>query len=254
MELVWLGWSLAFLAVWCLVLAGLKDRGSRHEMLVVSAWTSLLALTEPLFVPRYWNPPSLFGLAQSTGFDVESFIFCWSIGGLAVVLYELLVPVRHEPVGRGSRTHAFHPVALVVTPVSFAVLDLATGLNPIYGALLAFALGSALVVASRPDLLRKMLVSAFVFLGLYSAYFFTLIVAVPGYVQRVWDLRVLSGASVLGIPLEELAFAFAFGFFWSGIYEYALSLRLRQKAGGGTLLAHLAADLRQAAGRGARPG
>lgn len=29
-----------------------------------SAATALLGLTEPLFVPVYWNPPSLFELAQ----------------------------------------------------------------------------------------------------------------------------------------------------------------------------------------------
>jgi hypothetical protein len=68
--------------------------------------------------------------------------------------------------------------------------------------------------------------------GLYAAYFLALVVSVPGYVQRVWDLRVLSGISILGIPLEELAFAFTFGFFWSGVYEYALYLRLKRKGEG----------------------
>jgi hypothetical protein len=232
MDLVWLGWSLLLLGIWGIVHAALGERGSRHEMLVVSAWTSLLALTEPLFVPRYWNPPSLFGLAQSTGFDLESFIFCWSIGGLAVVLYELFIPVRHEPIPAGSSAHIFHPLALVVTPVLFAVLVLFTEVNPIYCALIALALGSFLMIACRRDLLRKMLASAFIFLGLYSVYFLTLEVAVPGYVQRVWDLRVLSGIAILGIPGEELAFAFTFGFFWSGVYEYALALRLKRKEGG----------------------
>jgi hypothetical protein len=32
-------------------------------------------LTEPLFVPDYWNPPSLFDLARRSGFDIESVIF-----------------------------------------------------------------------------------------------------------------------------------------------------------------------------------
>jgi hypothetical protein len=229
MDLVWLGWSLLLLAVWCIVCAALREKGSRHEMLVVSAWTSLLALTEPFFVPRYWNPPSLFGLAQSTGFDIESFIFCWSIGGLAVVLYELFIPVRHEHIRSGSPAHVFHPLALVITPALFVLLVFLTRFNPIYCALIALALGSCLVIVSRRDLLRKMLVSAFIFLALYSAYFLALVIAAPGYVQKVWDLRMLSGISLLGIPLEELAFAFAFGFFWSGVYEYALSLRLRRR-------------------------
>jgi len=229
MDLVWLGWSLLFLGIWGAVYARLRDRAGRHEMLVVSAWTSLLALTEPLFVPEYWNPPSLFGLAQSTGFDIESFIFCWSIGGLAVVLYELFVPVRHVPIPPGSPSYVLHPVALVATPLLFAVLLFTTGLNPIYCAIIALGSGGCLVVVSRRDLTRKMFTSAFIFLGLYTAFFITLELAVPGYVQRVWDLSVLSGVTVSGIPVEELGFAFSFGFLWSGIYEYALDLRLRRK-------------------------
>ena len=225
MDLVWLGWSLLLLGIWAVVYAALREKASRHEMLVVSAWTSLLALTEPLFVPEYWNPPSLFGLAQTTGFDLESFIFCLSIGGLAVVLYELFVPVKHVPITGSS--HRYHPVALAVTPIAFAMLLLFTGLNPIYCAIAALLLGGCLVIATRRDLLRKMIASAFIFLGLYTVYFLTLVIAAPGYVARVWDLSVLSGVTVLGIPLEELAFAFSFGFFWSGVYEYALHLRVR---------------------------
>lgn len=38
----------------------------------------------------------------------------------------------------------------------------------------------------------------------------------PGYVERVWDLNVLSGLLVGPIPIEELAFAVAFGMYWSG--------------------------------------
>jgi hypothetical protein len=229
MDLVWLGWSLLLLGIWCVVYTVLRDPAGRREMLVVSAWTSLLALTEPLFVPSYWNPPSLFGLAQSTGFDVESFIFCFAIGGLAVVLYELIFPVRHEPIPPGSPAHVYHPLALVATPLLFALLFLITGINPIYCAIIALAAGGFLVLVTRRDLLGKMLVSAFIFLGLYFAYFMALVISAPGYVQRVWDLSILSGVNILGIPLEELAFAFTFGFFWSGVYEYALSLRLRRK-------------------------
>jgi Lycopene cyclase len=229
MDLVWLGWSLLLLGIWCIVSILLRDPASRHEMLVVSAWTSLLALTEPLFVPRYWNPPSLFGLAQSTGFDVESFIFCFAIGGLAVVLYELIFPVRHEPIPPGSPAHVYHPIALVATPLLFALLFLFTAMNPIYCAIIALAAGGCLVLVTRRDLKRKMLASAFIFLGLYFAYFIALVVSAPGYVRRVWDLSVLSGVTILGIPVEELAFAFTFGFFWSGVYEYALSLRLKRK-------------------------
>ncbi len=53
----------------------------------------LFGFSEPLFVPEYWSPPSLFKLAEKTGFDIESFIFSFAIGGIVVVLYRLLYPV-----------------------------------------------------------------------------------------------------------------------------------------------------------------
>ncbi|PIN93121.1 hypothetical protein COU56_03855, partial [Candidatus Pacearchaeota archaeon CG10_big_fil_rev_8_21_14_0_10_31_9] len=60
-------------------------------------WVSLLTmpfgLTEPLFVPEYWSPPSLFNLAVKTGFDIESLIFCFAVGGIGTVIYELFFRV-----------------------------------------------------------------------------------------------------------------------------------------------------------------
>lgn len=223
MHLVWFFWSLLLIVLWLAVYITLKRPESRHEMLVVSLWTSLLGLTEPLFVPAYWSPPSLFDLARMTGFDIESLIFSFGIGGLAVILYERFFPVRHmkmspEEMARGR--HRFHPVAILSAPVLFVVLLLFSELNPIYCAIIALIVGGFLTWYCRPDLKVKMLVSGILFLALYFAFFFTLILAVPGYVQEVWNLPAISGVLIAGIPLEELMFAFSFGFFWSSIYEH----------------------------------
>jgi hypothetical protein len=58
-QYVWLLWSSAFLVPWALVYA--LAPAFRSRMLRVSIATSFLGLTEPIFVPEYWNPPSLFG-------------------------------------------------------------------------------------------------------------------------------------------------------------------------------------------------
>ena len=67
---VWLVWALAFLVPWGAMYIAFPEQ--RRIMLLSSLLTSLLGLTEPIFVPRYWNPPTLFDLAQRTGFDIES--------------------------------------------------------------------------------------------------------------------------------------------------------------------------------------
>jgi len=224
MHLEWFGWSLLLLLIWGIVRENVHSHEIRKEMLVVSAWTSLLALTEPLFVPRYWDPPSLFDLAQTTGFDLESFIFCFAIGGIGYALYMVFFPVGHEPpVPRDERIdarHKYHFPLLLSTPALFIALSLLTGLNPIYSAIVSMMAGGIATWYCRPDLKRKMAASAVLFLCLYFLYFITLIAAAPGYVERVWNLGAISGVLVFGVPLEELMFAFAFGFYWSTVYEH----------------------------------
>jgi hypothetical protein len=109
----WLIWSLGFLGIWFIFYWARP--ALRKQMLRVSILTAPLGLTEPLFVPEYWNPPTLFDLAQRTGFDIESLIFCFAIGGIGTVLYEMVVPVRHVPMTHKERIHPrhrFHIIAL----------------------------------------------------------------------------------------------------------------------------------------------
>jgi hypothetical protein len=67
-----------------------------------------LGLTEPLFVPEYSNPPSLFNLAQRTGVDIERLIFCFAIGGIAAVLYNVLTGLVPEPVDPADKNLPRH--------------------------------------------------------------------------------------------------------------------------------------------------
>lgn len=192
-------------------------------MLIVSLWTSLLGFTEPLFVPEYWAPPSLFDLAIRTGFDIESLIFSFAIGGIAVVLYERIFRTAHKKMSitaQHAPHHRYHFWAILSAPITFVALILTTQFNPIYISAIALIFGGLATWYCRPDLKKKMIVSAFLFLGLYFFYFLTLIAMYPGYVERVWNLKVISGILVFGVPFEELMFAFSFGFLWSSIYEH----------------------------------
>mgnify|MGYP001587757994 CR=1 FL=1 len=229
-QYAWFLWSLFLLVVWVIVYTLLKSRESKKEMLAVSLWTSLLGFTAPLFVPEYWSPPSLFDLAHRTGFDIESFIFSFGIGGIAVVLYEWFFGGGHRvmPIAEHMHLrHRYHLAALLSAPLIFFAL-LAAPLNPIYAAFIALIAGGAFTWYCRPDLKKKMAVSAFLFLGLYFFYFLTLIAAYPGYVERVWNLAAISGILILGVPLEELMFALGIGFLWSSVYEHLAWRKLKR--------------------------
>lgn len=231
MQDAWFIWSLILVVVWGVIYAFLDTKDKKREMLLVSLWTSLLGLTEPLFVPEYWAPPSLFNLALETGFDIESFIFSFAIGGIAVVLYERIFHTTHEKVSlsmRHAARHRYHILAILSAPIIFVLLALATNMNSIYSAEIAMVFGGLFTWYCRPDLKKKMIVSAFLFLILYFFYFLTLIVLYPGYVERVWNLNAISGILIAGIPLEELLFALSFGFFWSSIYEHFTWRRIKK--------------------------
>ena len=216
----WFVLSVIMLAVWAAIYLSLKNKTARREIFVVSAWTSLLGLTEPLFVPAYWNPPSLFNLAERTGFDLESLLFAFAVGGIVVSAYEYIFAAKHLSISHSHRRHRFHLLALASPPITLLVFLIFLPVNVIYSASLALLIGFFFTCYCRPDLVRKMAVSGALFTVIYFLSFFTLRVLFPGYVEAVWNLSALSGWFVVGVPVEELLWAFTFGLYWSSVYEH----------------------------------
>ena len=226
---IWLLWSTAFLLPWLALFLAFPRH--RKVMWRASIFTMPFGLSEPLFVPAYWNPPTLFSLAQRTGFDIESLIFSFGIGGVAAVLYNILTGRLPEPMPTQEtyhQRHRYHRAALLAPVVSFPVLVFLPW-NPIYPAIVSMALGALATVACRPDLTKNTFTGSALFAAYYSVFMVGLALTVPGYIARVWNLGALSGLLVHGIPVEELLFGAAFGAYWSSIYEHLTWRRLNGK-------------------------
>lgn len=219
-QYVWLAWSSAFLLPWTALY--LAFPAHRRTMRWASLFTAPFGLTEPLFVPDYWNPPSLFDLAQRTGFDIESLIFTFAIGGVAAVFYSVLTRRGTQPIPPHEMRkplHRHHYKALAAPFIAFPLLYFLPW-NPIHAGTVAMAIGAAATVACRPDLKTKTWVGGLLFLVYYAVFLLGLEWTAPGYIARTWNLAVLSGVLVFGMPLEELLWAVAFGMYWSGVYEH----------------------------------
>lgn len=217
---VWLVWSSAFLVPWAALFVAFPQH--RRPMLWASLFTTPFGLTEPLFVPEYWDPPSLFALAQRTGFDIESLIFCFGIGGVGAVLFNVIAQRRPQAVSeeqRHGQRHRFHRLALASPFLIFPVLYFLPW-NPIYPSIVAMIVGAVATVLCRPDLKVATLAGAAVFLAYYVVFLVGLEVTAPNYIERVWNLDALTGVRLLGLPLEELLFAAFFGAYWAGVYEH----------------------------------
>jgi hypothetical protein len=221
MQHVWLIWSLIILGFWIVIY--LLKKNFRKIMLPVSLATMLFGFTEPLFVSGYWSPPSLFGLAQKTGFDMESFIFSFSIGGIGAILYRILFPVLEIGMNmeeKNHRRHRLHTYILMLPIIIFLPLSITTGLNYIYCGIIALFTGALATLYCRPDLKGKIWIGGLLFMLLYFFYFGSILIFFPGYVKAHWNLPALTRVLVSGIPLEELFFSFTFGMYWSGLYEH----------------------------------
>jgi hypothetical protein len=224
--------SSALLVAWLVLFAVRPD--IRREMVRVSVGTMFLGLTEPIFVPEYWNPPTLGDLARRTGFDLESLLFSFAIGGIVFAAYHVLfgeAPAESMAHERGHSRHRYHVLAILFAPVGFVSLLALTPLNPIYAAALALVGGFFATLYCRPDLWLKMLASGVLFLLLYLVVFVLFDQAFPGYVAAVWNLKAVSGVLLWGVPLEELLFAFTFGLYWSSMYEHLAWRRIRRPSG-----------------------
>lgn len=220
-QYVWFVWSTAFLLPWLGIYLGAPR--FRKPMVWSSLFTMPFGLTEPLFVPEYWSPPSLFDLAARSGFDIESLIFCFALGGVGSVLVDVLGGNELLPVSEEERRHARHRLHRPILGAPFVIFAalLPLGWNPIYPGIAAMVGGGLLTVWCRPDLLRSTVLGGVVFVLYYALFLTGLELTAPGgYIEEVWNLEALSGVRLAFMPLEELLFAFGFGTYWSGVYEH----------------------------------
>lgn len=220
-EFVYLLGSLLLVVFWAGLFIALPK--SRKKMMRVSLLTLPLGLTEPIFVPSYWAPPTVFNLANLYRVDLESFIFSFAIGGVASVIYETLGENRKKMPSREMifERHRFHRLAVLTPIFVFALLYSTSAINPIYSTILALLAGAVATCLCRPDLKAMMIKGALIFSIVYFIIFWTtFVLAFAGYVSHVWKLTSLSGILIVGVPLEELLFAATLGAMWSSLYEH----------------------------------
>src|SRR3989344_9697184 len=152
----WLVFSLILLGIWLIIF--LLKKSIRKKMFLVSLFTMPFGLTEQLFVPEYWDPPSLFNLAATTGFDIESLIFCFAIGGIGSVFYEMIVKRKHVKMTKHEMhapLHKHHLLALLSPILFFLFFEMITDWNAIYIGSVAMFGGGIAALFCRPDLKKK---------------------------------------------------------------------------------------------------
>ena len=195
-------------------------------IITITAWFITIGIPSALMsipasrtlTPGYWEPETLFNTGKLTaGLAVEDILFMFFIGGIATVLYEYCF---HWRIAIPRNNHGHHYRALAFGLLVALMFLLLFPLNIMY-VLIAFNFAAAAAIwIDREDLIRHSLFGGVLLLTLYTFLFYALNLFSPDFVTRVYHLENVSGILFVGIPLEELLYAFGFGLFWAPIYEY----------------------------------
>jgi hypothetical protein len=256
---------LVLMAFWLItrVAVGLKGtRGMLRELWWGSITCAALGFTEPLFVPSYWDPPSILKLWR---WDFESFPFCFAVGGITAIVTEM-EPVKGFIVDlqfklhkllRGllrlvshATGHRFHARMLDEPAVNFLIprnqlrienMLLVTfiiavfgatgqfGLNIIYQSALVCFSSAVMIAWRRPGLRWQILGGGISFTVIYTVALVVTGHFYPDFYDH-WNLAALSGKRFLGAPAEEYLYAFTFGAFWAPLYEAWKQTRIHDDA------------------------
>ena len=201
----------------------LLRKNLKKEIIFGSILGLPFGFSEFLFVPEYWNPPSLFELIHRLGFGIESLMFAFFVSGIASVLYETLFHKCLRRINTSYKTHIL-PYTLAISV--FLLLEILLPSKSIYNLTFSFLLAASIVIINRQDLLPEIIVSGLTF-GVF--YFFLFLIfnwLFPDFIVRTYNLKNFIGLYVHGIPVEEVLFAFSVGTCWSSLYKYIKGYRL----------------------------
>jgi Lycopene cyclase len=208
------------------VVCAFLGRAYRSEMRWGTLIAAPMALTSLLFVPEYWNPPSLFNLDAKVRVGIEDFLWAAAVGGIAAVVGEILLK-EHLRTLRSSR-HRRRYGPFVLAAAAFLALRFPLHWKTMPSTIVALALCALALAVLRPNLIKLMLVSAASFTILYFVLFLIVLALYPDFVKCFYTLQNLLGIYVCGVPIEELLFAASGGAVWSIAYEYVHGYRLER--------------------------
>ncbi|OGK20656.1 hypothetical protein A3C23_05685 [Candidatus Roizmanbacteria bacterium RIFCSPHIGHO2_02_FULL_37_13b] len=221
-----IGTLVAFFPIWLIFFLWRKDL--RREIIVTGIFGAILApVSEILSFRDYWRPPIMLQLPFNTG-GIEDILFGFIIAGIAATFYEICLGKHFSRVR--NRIHHW----ILITVISFFILlpsmviiNLGFNINSVYALIVILASWSLIVLFYRHDLLRDALLSAIFFGIFYFLAFLIILEMYPQAVSRFWLLENLSGILLLGIPIEELLFAFFTGLAVGPFYEFMCGLRIK---------------------------
>lgn len=198
----------------------------RREMLLMSVLLAFLSVITSYYwwSVDWWRPMTVTG----TRVGVEDFLLGFGSGGIMAVVYEVIAGRRCSK--RRARSHGWYGffVVLLFLGCLTAWLFYGVGLTSFYASTIALLVVAAVMYFIRRDLVVNGLITGLCALLLSVLCYATILLISPGWVDATYRFSTLSGARIIGVPLEEFVFWFFAGLVFGPFYEFWKGIRLRR--------------------------
>jgi hypothetical protein len=199
-----------FLVAWLLC------PGLRRSSLLAAVALAPFAVLGVVFVPAYWQPDHRFTFVRGVG--VEDVLFCFACGGVCWVVAAAGSGRRWEGPARGflARFGSWAAIALVGVFAAWWV-----GCGILAAVIAGFTVAGLAALCRAPHAARLVLPGAAGFVAVYAGVSWFVLAVCPES-AGFWVGDAISGRRVLGLPVEELAWAASFGATWPVVFAYCL--------------------------------
>ena len=171
----------------------------------------------------YWHPEYIL----SSKIPIEDFLYGFIYGGIITEIYEYIFKKEDSKYSFSSKENlilVFVLLMLLVVTGLFLLIKI-TGWNSIYAQINILLFVGTYTIITRPDLLKPAISSAVIVTIITLIWQVVIIWIYPTAITDNWNLEVLSKILILGVPIEELFFAFGIGFGGANFYELVTESR-----------------------------
>jgi len=210
---------LTILIFWMLLFFFRKD--SRKEMLLISFLFGISGFfVDPIYSNDWWSPLTI----TNTIPGIESFLFGFGVAGVASVIYieffnKKLKYKKNYNKESGKKDFNFLIICLLMAGLFF-VSYFILGLNSYYASFPAYLIPLLIIYIKRKDLIVNSLVSGILLMIVSTIFYIIPELITPGWINATWNFALISGITILKIPIEDLIWFFMSGLIIGPLYEY----------------------------------
>lgn len=204
--------------IWLALFLYRKD--IRREMLIISTAFGIGGiLAEHVYLKDWWQPLTI----TNTPIGIEDFIFGFTTGGIASVIYEVIFKKRvKEKKGLQilSKKHLVDAGIILLLPILFFGSNIYFGLNTLHASFLGYGVPLLIMYVRRKDLIVDSLVSGMSLLVIIFVIYSAVELLSSGWVIHFWTFQNVPPIIFWNVPIDDLMWYVLTGAFIGIMYEF----------------------------------